>query len=254
MCNMRGTQTVVRSISLLREVAGRGTFGWRLTDLAAHCGLDKATAYRMLKCLEEERLVKRRASDRHYLPGPLLFELGLTLAPLATFQATAQAPLARLARRTGGVAFLYLRSSNDFVCAGRVGRTQLKGLSIQIGTRRPLVTAAGGVAIVVALPAEESRSVVAENMKRLARFSELRARSIERMLKRSQGQGFGVNLEDVVPGINAFGFAIRDAHGQPVASLGISGSADDFPQMGHAALRDLMEEEASLLAKHLPED
>src|SRR5919106_3409986 len=79
MCNMRGTQTVGRAVSLLREVAARGSFGWRLTDLAAHCGLDKATAYRMLKCLEEERLVKRRASDRHYLPGPLLFELGLTL-------------------------------------------------------------------------------------------------------------------------------------------------------------------------------
>ena len=62
-------------MALLREVASRGSSGWRLTDLAAHCGLDKATAYRMLRCLEEERLVKRRASDRHYLPGPLLFEL-----------------------------------------------------------------------------------------------------------------------------------------------------------------------------------
>jgi DNA-binding IclR family transcriptional regulator len=248
MCNMRGTQTVARSISLLREVAGRGSFGWRLTDLAAHCGLDKATAYRMLRCLEEERLVKRRASDRHYLPGPLLFELGLSQAPLAAFQASAQAPLARLARRTGGVAFLYLRSSNDFVCAGRVGRTQLKGLSIQIGTRRPLVTAAGGVAILVALPPAEARAVVAENMKRLSRFSELRARSIERMLKRSQSQGYGVNLGDVVPGINAFGVAIRDAQGRPVASLGLSGSADEFPQVGQPKLRELMEEAAMLLS------
>ena len=254
MCNMRGTQTVGRAMSLLREVAGRGSFGWRLTDLAAHCGLDKATAYRMLKCLEEERLVKRRASDRHYLPGPLLFELGLSLAPLAAFQATAQAPLARLARRSGGVAFLYLRSSNDFVCAGRAGRTQIKGLSIQIGTRRPLVTTAGGMAIVVALPPEESRAVVAENMKRLARFGELRARSIDRMLRRSQSQGFGVNLGDVVPGINAFGVAMKDAKGNAVAALGLSGSADDFPQMGQAKLRELMEVEASLLARHLPTD
>lgn len=251
---MRGTQTVTRAVSLLREVAARGSFGWRLTDLAAHCGLDKATAYRMLKCLEEERLVKRRASDRHYLPGPLLFELGLTLAPLAAFQAAAQAPLARLARRTGGVAFLYLRSTNDFVCAGRVGRTQLKGLSIHIGTRRPLVTNAGGTAIVVALPAEESRAVLAENMKRLSRFGELRARSIERMLRRSQAQGFGINLGDVVPGINAFAVAMRDAQGAAVASLGLSGASEDFPPMGIPKLRELLEDEAAALAPHLPVD
>ena len=250
---MRGTQTVVRAITLLREVAGRGDFGWRLTDLATHCGLDKATAYRMLKCLEEERLVKRRAGDRHYLPGPLLFELGLTLAPLAAFQAAAQAPLARLARRSGGVAFLYLRSTNDFVCAGRVGKTQLKGLSIHVGTRRPLVTNAGGTAIVVALPPEESRAVVAENMKRLLRFGEIRARSIERMLKRSQSQGFGINLGDVVPGINAFAVAVRDAHGDPVASLGLSGSAEDFPQASVPKLREMLEDEAASLAAAAPQ-
>lgn len=254
MCNMRGTQTVVRAVSLLRELAARGSFGWRLTDLAAHCGLDKATAYRMLKCLEEERLVKRRPSDRHYLPGPLLFELGLTLAPLAAFQAAAQAPLARLARRTGGVAFLYLRSTHDFVCAGRVGRTQLKGLSIHIGTRRPLVTSAGGMAIVVALPTEESRAVVAENMKRLSRFGELRARSIERMLRRSQSQGFGVNLGDVVPGINAFGLAMLNAQGSPVASLGLSAAAEDFPAARTTELRELLEHEAAALARDLPVD
>lgn len=241
-------------MALLREVASRGSSGWRLTDLAAHCGLDKATAYRMLRCLEEERLVKRRASDRHYLPGPLLFELGLTLVSHAAFQAAAQAPLARLARRSGGVAFLYLRSFNDFVCAGRIGRTQLKGLTIQIGTRRPLVTAAGGMAIVVALPAEESRTVVAENMKRLSRFGEPRARSIERMLQRSQSLGFGVNLCDVVPGINAFGVAIQDPQGRPVASLGLSGSADDFPQPGQVKLRELLEDEAAGLARHFPFD
>jgi DNA-binding IclR family transcriptional regulator len=252
MWKMRGTQTIVRAVSLLREVAAHGSFGWRLSDLAVHCGLDKATAYRMLKCLEEERLVKQRPTDRRYLPGPLLFELGLTLAPLASFQAAAQAPLARLARKTGGVAFLYLRSTNDFVCAGRVGRTQVKGLSIHIGTRRPLVTSAGGVAIVVALPEAESRAIVQENMKRLARFGELRARSIERMLRTSYAQGCGINLGDVVPGINAFGVAIRDARGNPVASIGVSGLEADFQRTGVPKLLELMEEEAALLGRYLP--
>lgn len=246
---MRGTQSIERAVALLKELSARGTFGWRLSDLAAHCNLDKGTAHRILNCLQRERLVQQRERDRHYLPGPLLFELSLTLPPLAEFQAACQAPLSRVARRTGGVAFLYLRSGSDFVCAARVGATSIKGLSIQVGTRRPLVSSAGGVAILVALPDEESRRIIAENMKRIARFGDLRTKSIEKMIRRSQSHGFGVNLGDVVPGINSFGIALRDAKGAPFASLSVSGASENFPAAGISKVMAMLEEETSAIAK-----
>src|SRR5437762_2529351 len=249
---MRGTQSIERAVALLKELSARGTFGWRLSDLAAHCNLDKGTAHRILNCLQRERLVQRRESDRHYLPGPLLFELSLTLPPLAEFQAACQAPLGRVARRTRGVAFLYLRSGGDFVCAARVGTTPLKGLSIQVGTRRPLVSASGGVAILVALPEDESRKIIAENMKRLARFGELRAKSIEKMIRRSREHGFGINLGDVVPGIHSFGIAIQDAKGAPFASLTVSGASEDFPLSEIPKVMALLEEERIQIGKRMP--
>jgi DNA-binding IclR family transcriptional regulator len=249
---MRGTQSIERAVALLKELSARGTFGWRLSDLAAHCNLDKGTAHRILSCLQRERLVQRRESDRHYLPGPLLFELSLTLPPLAEFQAACQAPLGRVARRTRGVAFLYLRSGGDFVCAARVGTTPLKGLSIQVGTRRPLVSASGGVAILVALPEDESRKIIAENMKRIARFGELRAKSIEKMIRRSREHGFGINLGDVVPGINSFGLAIQDAKGAPFASLTVSGASDDFPPSEISKVMAVLEEETIEIGKSMP--
>jgi len=249
---VRGTQSIERAVALLKELSARGTFGWRLSDLAAHCNLDKGTAHRILNCLQRERLVQRRESDRHYLPGPLLFELSLTLPPLAEFQAACQAPLGRVARRTRGVAFLYLRSGGDFVCAGRVGTTPLKGLSIQVGTRRPLVSSSGGVAILVALPEDESRKIIAENMKRLARFGELRTKSIEKMIRRSREHGFGINLGDVVPGIHSFGIAIQDAKGAPFASLTVSGASEDFPPSEIPKVMALLEEERIQIGKRMP--
>jgi DNA-binding IclR family transcriptional regulator len=249
---MRGTQSIERAVALLKELSARGTFGWRLSDLAAHCNLDKGTAHRILNCLQRERLVQQRERDRHYLPGPLLFELSLTLPPLAEFQAACQAPLSRVARRTGGVAFLYLRSGADFVCAARIGATSIKGLSIQVGTRRPLVSSAGGVAILVALPDEESRRIISENMKRIARFGELRTKSIEKMIRRSQSHGFGVNLGDVVPGINSFGVAVKDSKGAPFASLTVSGASADFPASGIQKVVAVLEEEGSQIAKRMP--
>lgn len=256
---MRGTQSIERAVVLLKELAARGSFGWRLSDLAAHCDLDKGTAHRILGRLQRERLVQRRESDRHYLPGPLLFELGLAHEALAEFQAACQAPLERVARRTRGVAFLYLRSGTDFVCAARVGETSLKGLSIMVGTRRPLVSSSGGVAILIALPEDECRKVIAENMKRVARFGELRIKSIEKMIRRSREHGFGINMGDVVPGINSFSLAIRDAKGAPFASLTVSGASDDFPAAGIAKVMSVLEEERAQIVlqqrsvRHWPE-
>lgn len=172
--------------------------------------------------------------------------------PLADFQAACQVPLSHVARRTGGVAFLYLRSGTDFVCAGRVGATSLKGLSIQLGTRRPLVSSSGGVAILVALPEEESRRIIAENLKRITRFGELRTKSIEKMIRRSREHGFGINLGDVVPGINSFGIAIHDAQGAPFASLTVSGASGDFPASGIPKVMAVLEEERTQIAKGMP--
>lgn len=249
---MRGTQSIERAVVLLKELSSRGSFGWRLSDLAAHCNLDKGTAHRILNCLQQERLVQRRESDKHYLPGPLLFELSLTLPPLAEFQAACQAPLARVARRTRGVAFMYLRSGTDFVCAARVGATSLKGLTIHVGTRRPLVTSSGGVAILVALPQEEFRRIVAENMKRVAGFGELRIKSIEKMIRRSREQGYGINLGDIVPGINSFALAIRDAKNAPFASLVVSGATEDLPAKEIPKVLAALEEEKLQIAAKMP--
>src|SRR5262245_13123283 len=134
-----GTQTIERSVLILKELAARGTIGWRLSDLAKSCELDRGTTHRMLACLVRERLARQRASDRRYVPGPLLFELGLALPALSAFQSACAGPLARAAKRLGGVSLLCLRSGAEFVCAGRAGDLQLKALTIDVGTRRPLI-------------------------------------------------------------------------------------------------------------------
>src|SRR5688572_16452138 len=113
----RGTQSIERTVVILRELAARGAIGWRLSDLATSCELDRGTTHRILGCLLRERLVRQRGTDRRYVPGPLLFELGLSVPALSEFQSACSPAVARLAKRLGGVALLYLRSGSEFVCA-----------------------------------------------------------------------------------------------------------------------------------------
>jgi DNA-binding IclR family transcriptional regulator len=247
-----GTQSLERASRLLRELAARGTVGWRLSDLAKRCELDKGTAHRIMAFLVRERLARQRPGDRRYVPGPLLFELSLALPGQGAFQAACQPHLRRLAARLGGFAFLCLRSGDDFVCAANAGSSTIKALAHEVGLRRPLVASAGGVAIVIAMPPEEAKAVVAENMRRVRLSGEVRTQAVERMLRRSEAQGYGVHLSDIVPQVNTYGVAIRDARGAPFASVSVAAASGDFPPARAGEIVAALEAAAAEIAREAP--
>ena len=216
-----GTQSLARGIKLMRTIATRPGFGWRLSDLAAACGQDKATVHRMLACLVDERLVEQRASDRHYLPGPLMFELGFALPDRVQFQRSAEPLVQAFARRMAGLGLLLLRSGNEYVCTVRAGSLKLAGLMVYPGTRRPLFTSAGGIAMLQTLPADELRAVLLDNVaQEIARRGTGRLEALQTMRERSDRHGFGVNLGDVVPGVHAFAVPLRGTAGPAGAAFG----------------------------------
>ncbi len=220
-----GTRSITRLIKLMRTIAARPQFGWRLCDLAVACNLDRATVHRMLACMVEERLVEQRASDRHYLPGPLMFELGLALPDHMQFQRRAETVLGAFARRMGGIAVLLLRSGNEYVCSIRAGTLPVSGSVLFPGVRRPLFTSAGGVAILQGLGEEEGHAIVLDNVaQEIARCGTGRLVSLQKMRMRSDKYGFGVNLGDFVTGVHAFGMAVRGTDGLPFASLCLIGT------------------------------
>ena len=244
-----GTQSVERTVLLLKELAARGEFGWRLLDLSVQCGLDRGTTHRLLACLIRERLVQQHPVHRRYFPGPLLFELGLSLPVHAGFLAACGAPLNRIAKRLGGTALLYLRSGDEFVCAARAGAAPIKALTIDVGTRRPLIVSVGGVAMLVALPRDEARAVIAQNMKRVARFGASRVRSLERVIRQSESRGYGISQSEIVPGVSAYGVAVRDAGGVPFASVSVVGSTENFPQARVPEVIETLEDAARWISR-----
>jgi DNA-binding IclR family transcriptional regulator len=241
-----GTQSLSRSIKLLRVLATRGEIGWRLSDVAAACSLDKGTAHRILSALVQERLVQQRPGDKRYLPGPLIYELGLALHGQHAFQASAEAQLGSWARRLDGNALLLLRSGYEYVCSVRVGPAKVPGLMVDHGTRRPLFTSVGGVAIILALPDEEARDILQNNIaQEIAKQGSTRLPALEKMRERSRRHGFGINLGDVVGGIHAFAVALHGLDGKPFAAVCLMGTPERFPEsrleVWHQELRRMAE-------------
>ncbi len=243
----RGTQSIERAITILREVATRNRFGWGLWDIAERCELDRGTTHRILACLVREGLLQQREEDRHYLPGPLLFELGVSTPAYADLQAVCQEPLDTIARHFGGLGLLNFRSNADFVCTARAGDSVYRGTAMEVGTRRPLISSAGGVAILIALPREEAQAIIAQNRKRLAQLGATHLRLLDKMIRRSQRLGFSFNQSETARGVHAFGIPIRDAQGEVFASVTLAGAASDFPNSRAREVVDFLAIHASTI-------
>ena len=236
-----GTQSIERAVLLLRELAARGHAGWGLRDLARHCELDRATVYRMLRCLVQERLVLQRASDRRYLIGPLNFELGISVPHQAALADAARTAVRRLARQFRQVVSLaYLRSDDDCVCIARAGSSSYtsEGTAIRVGHRAPLLSLAGGIAILAALPAEQARAVAARNHRRLLHLGTAHLARAATLLRASERKGLVLSPGVVWQGIHSVAAGFGPA-GAPVGSLVVSGSGADYPA---EALRRLLPE------------
>lgn len=243
-----GTQSLARGIKLLRMVATRPQVGWRLSDLAMACEQDKATVHRMLACLVEERLLEQRSNDRHYLPGPLMYELGLALPAHGQFQRCVEAIVAGFARRMAGIALFQFRSGSEFVCSVRAGTIKMTGAMVYPGTRRPLFTSAGGVAILQTLPPETAQAVLADNVNHeIKRHGTTRLDGLQKMLVKSDEHGFGVNFGYVVPGSYAFGVPVCTARGDAFAALCLIGTPEVYREERLDELHERLMETAGQL-------
>lgn len=242
-----GTQAIARAALILRELSTRGRFGWRASDLAARCGLDRGTTHRILAALMRERLVQQRREDRHYLPGPLLFEMGQAMPAYNRFQGASAPSLRRLARRFGGLALMQLHSDADTVCMGRSGESVYVGTSMDVGTRWPLVASAGGVAILIMLPQHERERIKQNNFARLASRTPAAVRAINAMIARSESLGFAFNQGETAAGVHAFALPVGCAGGRVFGSIAIACRAEDVPQERAAEVVQSLRDEARML-------
>jgi DNA-binding IclR family transcriptional regulator len=245
-----GTQSIERAILLLKAVATRGPTGWRLTELAGACGLDKSTAHRLLECLRAERLIERDEKSQRFFPGPLISELGLSAPACRPLFDECAGVLARLARRTGAASFLYLASGSEFVVASRVEYAVHSNLMHQVGWRRPLISSVGGVAILIGLPEQERALIVEANLAQLRRTGRHHnAERLRQMLERSLEEGFASNLEEAAAGVHSFAVGLEDANGRPFAAISIADAAHVLPAASRMRLAELLRAECAALER-----
>ena len=219
----RGTQLIARSTVLLRLIANSNHQGARLVDLTHHSGLERPTVRRILQGLIEQGLVRQHDGDRRYYLGMLMYELGLAAARGIDLPTIAAPSLDRIARETEDTVYLVQRSGPDAVCVDRrEGSFPVKVLTIDIGARRPLGAAAGGLAILAGMHPEEREMTVATNRTQMESYEKLYGMSLEAAVDDAVRRGFALMPINVVPYVSAVGVNIPSRTGTPHAALSVS--------------------------------
>lgn len=221
-----GTQAIARAAALLRELATANDGQLSLAELARSLGLERPTAYRILRRLVDEGLARQDTATKGYTLGPLVYELGLVAQPPLSMQALAGEALGHLAEQSGDTAFAIVRSNLDSVCLDRrEGSYPVKALLMGVGRRRPLGVGAGSLALLSALPAATATHILDANAARLRQAGESDVAVLQQCVNQARADGHALRVPTDAPEILSLGVAVCNRYGTPIMALSISAIA-----------------------------
>jgi len=243
---VRGAQSVRRALQLLRQVARCNDEGVKLAQLVRDAGLDRATTYRLMRCLVEEKFVDRD-NEHLYRLGPESVLLG-SLLPQPTPLLRRFVPVMKRIGRIGGdTVFLMMRQGDHVYCAHREeGNSSIKILSTSIGQRRLIGTGTGGTAALGLMSDTEIAATFARNAQCYAE-NNITLDRLMAMATAVREQGCALVFDSFgEAGVAGFGCAFRmGEHGMGAISIATLTARFGFERQHR--LRQLFEDELRAL-------
>nr|WP_296767679.1 IclR family transcriptional regulator [Rhodococcus sp. (in: high G+C Gram-positive bacteria)] len=182
-----------------------------LSDLCTRTGLPRATAHRLAVGLEVHRLVTRDANGL-WRPGPGLGELARTASD--TLLEAAASILPRLREITGESVQLYRCEGTVRVCVASMEPPTGLRDTVLVGARLPMTAGSGAKVLLAWADAPTQRAILPD-----AEFG-------ERVLVEVRRRGWAQSAGEREPGVASVAAPVRDASGNVVAAVSVSGPID----------------------------
>ncbi|QZY29913.1 IclR family transcriptional regulator [Nocardioides coralli] len=216
-----GVQSVDRAITILEILARLGEAG--VTEVAGELGVHKSTAFRLIGTMEARGLVEQADDRGKYRIGLGLVKMAGASAARTDLVQVARPSCKALAAETHETVNLAVLADGTALYLDQIAGAAALQPHNWIGQRIPLHATSNGKVLIADLEPD----LVDELVPRLTRHAEAtitdRA-SLHRELARVREQGYAVAVDELEEGLTALAAAIRDAHGDVVASLSVSGT------------------------------
>jgi DNA-binding IclR family transcriptional regulator len=234
-----GLQSVTRAVRSLELIAEAGELG--VSELGRRLGVHKATASRLAATLAERGLVERDpATERYRLGFGLIRLAGAAMAGL-DLVSSARPILEDLARETRETVTIGVVSGDDVVSIDQVsGASSIVSVS-WVGRRTCLHTTSTGKVFLAFLDEHERERRLSRPLERPTKRSIVDPAQLRAQLEEVRRRGYAQTLEELEEGLNAVAAPVRQADGEVVAALSVSGPAFrlravDVPRIGRRTI------------------
>lgn len=243
-------QSVQRAATLLKAFAG-GAPEQGVTELSRAVNLHKSTVSRLLATLEREGLVER-------VPGAEKYRLGFEIVRLAgqaphfhDLRSAAQPILDRLADDSRETVNLAVLDDDEVVNVQQVSGPHLVRDVNWVGRRTPLNCVANGKALLAYQPSDTIERVLSGPLPRFTARTITNQERLRAELAQVRAQGYAVALGEIEEGLHAVAAPVRNATGQVIAAVSVSGPAYRVTPDRIAALGELTTRAADTLSERL---
>jgi len=203
---MTGSQSIDRAAQLLVLVV-EGDGATSVGELAQRSGLPKSTVSRAVSALERRGLLQRDGARRSVRPGPVLLGLARRGVPDADFVDLAGLILQGLSDASGETINLAVPTPLGVEHLAQVDSRHFIGSTNWLGRRVEYSTTAVGKVFAAfgAAPPELDHAIP------------------DAVLETTRARGYAIAVGELEPGLAAMAAPVRDAGGETVAALSISG-------------------------------
>ncbi|MGH3367001.1 MAG: IclR family transcriptional regulator [Nocardioidaceae bacterium] len=213
-------QSVDRAVTVLEILARHGESG--VTEIAAELEVHKSTAFRLVAALERRGLVEQTGERGKYRLGVGILRLaGATSARLDVVQ-EARPVCRRLAAETGETVNVAVLSDRSALYLDQVAGPSALQPHNWVGQRIPLHATSNGKVLLSGLDGDELN----QTLSALTAYTDATITSRERLRKELDAvreNGYAVAVDELEVGLTATASPVRNAHGDVIASLSVSG-------------------------------
>lgn len=243
-----GVQSVDRALRILEILARSGESG--VTEIASALDVHKSTAFRLVATLEQHRLVEQVEGRGKYRLGVGLLRLaGATSARLDVVQ-EARPLCKQLAAATGETVNLATLSGHSALYLDQVAGPSALQPHNWVGQHIPLHATSNGKVLMAWLqPAE-----LGELLGRMPAYTGTTITTktrLKRELESVREQGYAVAVDELEVGLTAIAAPVRNAHGDVICSMSLSGPTFRLSSERVAEVAPLLVEAADELSHRL---
>src|SRR5215472_11051469 len=245
-----GVQSVERTLDILESLVEFGT-EVGLVDISQAVNLPLATVHRLLGTLIQRCYVKQNQHNRKYSLGFRALQMGHDMRQRFSLRLEARPFLQRLVQRIGESANLAVLDDGEAVYIDQAQSSRILRMFTQVGNRMPVHSTGSGKALLAHLP----QDVVDGILRRFgmpARTSKTITdpTTFRQELAKTRERGYAIDDEEQEEGVRCLAAPVRDASGQVVASLSVSGPVTRLnDQQMEAVIPELLDCGAKLSAK-----